>query len=493
MAITTLPVQNEETLGLGQSKSDARPYTQPATQISADIWNKTVLRVIEAFGEIGKTDGSTSGSLNARVKLLEESAPQSPEGNLIQAFSDLLGAANGGEGWQWFGTGDNPGEVVVAASLSHASYGFDSNGVAVLASQAGGDFDGGVLFVRGAHGVNCDSTVFPVIEFRIFRPQTADGDEITPAAECLAFVGLAADFGDDGPDKAIGFAFDYDGTAKVFTTTGGGFESATVNSCSGLPSAQALNVRLTIGIDSSVVEVSDDNGKNWVTVCTTSIPAAQMTYLPIVGLETKAATGTGPRFFSIDWVKTTSVRSGDGASPFDGENSLKFPNPVKFGDDPVEIADSSNDEGSKQFAARSDHQHSHGERGGGSLHAVAVAGDSAGFMSAADKTKLDLVNQPFTRSAVTGPTDTIVAADVGGVVFYTDDCTVALPDLSGSLGSGHAMVLTLQQTTSGKRITVDPGTSVTIDGSTSNYLAAVGLARVVLVSQDGLAWFSGTP
>lgn len=40
-------------------------------------------------------------------------------------------------------------------------------------------------------------------------------------------------------------------------------------------------------------------------------------------------------------------------------------------------------------AARADHVHAHGNQLGGSLHAVAVAGVSAGFVSASDQTKLD--------------------------------------------------------------------------------------------------------
>lgn len=54
----------------------------------------------------------------------------------------------------------------------------------------------------------------------------------------------------------------------------------------------------------------------------------------------------------------------------------------------VELTDSSNAEGVATSLARSDHTHSHGARGGGNLHAVAT-GAAAGFMSAADKTKLD--------------------------------------------------------------------------------------------------------
>jgi hypothetical protein len=55
---------------------------------------------------------------------------------------------------------------------------------------------------------------------------------------------------------------------------------------------------------------------------------------------------------------------------------------------PVEITDSTNAAGSALSFVHSDHQHSHGNRGGGALHAAAT-GAVAGFMSAADKTALD--------------------------------------------------------------------------------------------------------
>jgi hypothetical protein len=54
----------------------------------------------------------------------------------------------------------------------------------------------------------------------------------------------------------------------------------------------------------------------------------------------------------------------------------------------VEITDSTNAEGIAISLARSDHQHAHGSRGGGALHAV-VTTSVAGFMSAADKTRID--------------------------------------------------------------------------------------------------------
>lgn len=54
----------------------------------------------------------------------------------------------------------------------------------------------------------------------------------------------------------------------------------------------------------------------------------------------------------------------------------------------VEISDATNDEGVSTSFSRADHLHAHGNRGGGSLHAL-VTTLVAGFMSAADKTKLD--------------------------------------------------------------------------------------------------------
>lgn len=54
---------------------------------------------------------------------------------------------------------------------------------------------------------------------------------------------------------------------------------------------------------------------------------------------------------------------------------------------PVSVG-SANAEGSAASFSRSDHVHAHGDQAGGTLHAVAT-GSVAGFMSSADKTKLD--------------------------------------------------------------------------------------------------------
>lgn len=72
-------------------------------------------------------------------------------------------------------------------------------------------------------------------------------------------------------------------------------------------------------------------------------------------------------------------------------------------DPAVSISDSTNDEGIANALARADHVHAHGNRGGGSLHANATQ-SIAGFLSAADKTKLDnFVSDPLSTFLIDEP------------------------------------------------------------------------------------------
>lgn len=67
----------------------------------------------------------------------------------------------------------------------------------------------------------------------------------------------------------------------------------------------------------------------------------------------------------------------------------------------VELTDSTNAEGSSTSLARADHTHAHGDRGGGSLHADVVSGGASGFMTGADKEKLDDFGTPIQASSAT--------------------------------------------------------------------------------------------
>lgn len=66
---------------------------------------------------------------------------------------------------------------------------------------------------------------------------------------------------------------------------------------------------------------------------------------------------------------------------------------------PTTISDSTSTQGTATSSVRSDHVHPHGNRGGGALHAVASS-STAGFMSAADKAKLDLITD-FSNALLT--------------------------------------------------------------------------------------------
>jgi hypothetical protein len=65
----------------------------------------------------------------------------------------------------------------------------------------------------------------------------------------------------------------------------------------------------------------------------------------------------------------------------------------------VELTDSTSAEGNSTALARANHTHGHGERGGGSLHAL--AGVAAGFMSVADKARLDAMGEGLAGAVTT--------------------------------------------------------------------------------------------
>jgi len=93
-----------------------------------------------------------------------------------------------------------------------------------------------------------------------------------------------------------------------------------------------------------------------------------------------------------------------------------------------------NDAGTASTVAGSDHVHSHGDHLGGSLHANAVASTSAGFLSGADKAKLDGVatgatNTPITNTAPVNVTKATAAVGTSGEAARQDhkhDVTTAI-------------------------------------------------------------------
>jgi hypothetical protein len=136
-----------------------------------------------------------------------------------------------------------------------------------------------------------------------------------------------------------------------------------------------------------------------------------------------------------------------------------------------EITDSANSTGIANAMARQDHGHAHGNRGGGALHAAVIAAGANGFMTGADKSKLNglpsLVRASSrmildsTSATGTGPADvsgSSIVWDVsrysnyaaGVLVFYAEignrDLTVEVFDVVAAAVIGTLTVTTVQGT-----------------------------------------------
>lgn len=357
MTITSHPLQNESAGQLGKVKSNARPYIDADTQLRAEQWNAAAQRLIEVHNEVGLTDGSEPGTHAARIKNLEEAVPG--PGPLSIGFSDLLEAATG-EGWSW--SGDH-GDAALAGSLT--ANGFPSLGAALLHVNAGGDFKEQALLFRAAHGMNVDSVVPLVAEYRLWLPQGISGETLSPDhSACLAYWGLGAGFADEGPATIIAWGINDGGF--FLATTNGDPEDPTFYTCHDVPVGEVLQARITVTAAQIVIDVSNDDGASYVRVCETGTPPPALggTYFPVVFLSNDGpGSPLGDRVIAIDWFRSVSARAGDGASPWSGENSFPFPGePARANDDngQIQSVGGSNQAGTSDRFARADHVHSGG-------------------------------------------------------------------------------------------------------------------------------------
>jgi hypothetical protein len=146
------------------------------------------------------------------------------------------------------------------------------------------------------------------------------------------------------------------------------------------------------------------------------------------------------------------------------------------------LTDSTNAEGSATSLARSDHTHSHGTRGGGTLHAVATT-STAGFMSAADKTKLDAL--PMTPTAVTATTSATTSPALYLCSPSSSTIDIDLPAASGNSGLRIGVKMVDSNGTT-RTARLDPSGAETIDGQTTVTLYVDG--DYLEVECDGSTW-----
>jgi len=85
---------------------------------------------------------------------------------------------------------------------------------------------------------------------------------------------------------------------------------------------------------------------------------------------------------------------------------------VEFSDDPPEDVGESADPGESDRASRADHRHAHGSLGGGSLHALAVPGGDAGFMSGTQAQQLENLASFVWSNAAARTAQVLTAGDL---------------------------------------------------------------------------------
>ena len=149
--------------------------------------------------------------------------------------------------------------------------------------------------------------------------------------------------------------------------------------------------------------------------------AAALTSTPPVNV-TKSAAATG--------VATDGARA-------DHKHDVTTAAPVSVG--------AANAEGASSSLARADHVHDHGAQAGGATHAVAVAGGAAGFMTGADKLKLDGSASNATNTPIAGalpqPVGTAASAGAGSSVSRHDHVHAHGAQPIGD-GTNHAVATT---------------------------------------------------
>lgn len=142
----------------------------------------------------------------------------------------------------------------------------------------------------------------------------------------------------------------------------------------------------------------------------------------------------------------------------------------------VELTDSTNDAGNDGNFVHANHQHAHGTRGGGTLHAAATP-SVAGFLSAADKTKLDTLIDPNLRD----PKDSVRLLQATGNVTPLSGATL----VDGVAPAPGERVAVFGQSTP-----AEDGIYVAAAGAWSraaDFQAATGQAGAVIPVEEGSA------
>jgi len=218
----------------------------------------------------------------------------------------------------------------------------------------------------------------------------------------------------------------YAGRQGVVVPLSGDYTSDTVTN---MPSSTVAGATLSIALANLVTSLSSKaNGSNTVNAGSGLTGGGALSTNPSLAvgvindtqhgnrggglLHPVANAGAAGFLSSADWTKLSGIASG----------ATNTPAPPTAGAAPLDLADTVAVAGAAGVYATGTHVHAHGNRGGGALHAVA-SGSAAGFLSAADWTKLSGIasgatNTPAPPTAGATPldlADTVAVAGAAGV------------------------------------------------------------------------------
>lgn len=158
-----------------------------------------------------------------------------------------------------------------------------------------------------------------------------------------------------------------------------------------------------------------DVGANGVALLATYVPGGNATWASLTGKPEFSSVATSGSYTDlINKPALADVATSGDYGDLSGTPSI----PTASNDVPVAVS-STGAAGVGSSYARNDHQHAHGNQAGGSLHSAATT-IAAGFMSAADKSKLDGLASVATSGAYSDLSGTPTLATVATSGSFSD-------------------------------------------------------------------------
>lgn len=308
-----------------------------------------------------------------------------------------------------------------------------------------------------------------------------------------------------------------------------------------------FDVRLTIGLTGTTVEISLDDGP-FTTLVVGSVAPDQVTYIPVI-ISAKITTPALDRALLVDRLTWTGPAKNNDGTPDSGNpwpvGGLPSPHHITHqhgGTDEVATATPAANaipkaDGSSKLDSwislastsvrgliglststpnaisttgsagasgnAADSLHTHAITAATIISAMASAASSlamnaqkitgvANPASAQDAATKNYVDHPALRDVGLGGTDTLLVTDIGCGVKYSKAGAVAvtLSTLASGYVSGTLAVILIMATDAATALTITPsGAGVQINGSTSAWSPTAGPGVYSLSSYDGLKWF----